>query len=228
MSLKARWKIPLVAGLAAVLLAGVFAVLSGSERPVAEAPGPKAAASAVPQPAGPPAPSSPAASAAAPTAKAGALDRLLQGAAAGESSEEPTAEYPVKMDELRAKLPDNLYWENDAPTKDPEVLQKRAEAQRKWNEIFGKIQSGDASEEEIHRYYDYRRKLSEDYIALATQMLTDYGERLPEQDKGLLGLSIRMHQDRLKEVPRQLDEAMARKQLQDQRREEWIRNGKKP
>jgi hypothetical protein len=37
-----------------------------------------------------------------------------------------------------------------------------------------------------------------------------------------------MHQDRLAEVPRQEQEAFARKQLQDQRREEWIRNGKKP
>jgi len=130
--------------------------------------------------------------------------------------------------ELRAKLPDNLYWELDAPTKDPEVLQKRAEAQRKWNELFGKVQSGDATEEEIHRYYDHRRKLSEDYLAVANLMLSEYGSRLPESDKGLIELSIRMHQDRLAEVPRQEQEAFARKQLQDQRREEWIRNGKKP
>lgn len=140
----------------------------------------------------------------------------------------PPAEYPVKWEELRARLPDNLYWELGVPTKDPAVLQKRAEEGRKWNEIFGKVQSGDATEEEIHTYYDHRRKISEDYLAVANMMLSQYGDRLPDRDKGLIDLSIRMHQDRLAEVPRQLNDALARKQLQDQRREEWIRNGKKP
>jgi hypothetical protein len=131
------------------------------------------------------------------------------------------------MDELRASMPGNLYWELESPTKDPQVLQKRAETLRKWNEIFGKVQSGDASEEEIHRYYDYRRKVSEDSLAVANRILSEYGDKLPERDKGLLELSIQMHQDRLKAVPRQTEEALARKQLQDKRREEWIRNGKK-
>ncbi len=145
-----------------------------------------------------------------------------------ESASAPPADYPVKFDELRKKLPDNLYWETTAPTQDPAELQKRAEAKRKWNEVFGKIQSGDATEEEIHRYFDYRRKLSEDYITLANQMVADYGDKLPENDKGLIDLSIRMHQDRLKEVSRRTQEALERKALQDKRREEWIRNGKKP
>jgi hypothetical protein len=164
---------------------------------------------------------------AAPGGQGDPLDRFLL-AQAPESSEEPRTEHPVKMEKLQARLPGNLYWERDAPTKDPQVLQKRAEAERKWNELFGKVQSGDATEEEIHRYYDYRRKLSEDYLAVANLMLTEYGDRLPEQEKGLIELSIQMHQDRLKAVPRQTEEALARKQLQDRRREEWIRNGKKP
>jgi len=215
---KAGWKLPLLIGVAAVLVAALFVVLGGSESPPAEAPErPVAAPSLAPSPPFPQA---------APERQAEALDRLLQ-APAVESSQEPSTEYPVKMEELRASMPDNLYWELDAPTKDPQVLQKRAETLRKWNELFGKVQSGDASEEEIHRYYDYRRKVSEDSIAIANRMLTEYGDKLPERDKGLLALSIQMHQDRLKEVPRQTEEALARKQLQDQRREEWIRNGKK-
>ena len=227
MESKARWKLPLGIGLGAVLVAVLFAVLGGGGRPPPEVverpptavvPGPVPASSPV---LGPVAPSPEAES---PEAS---LDRLLQVPPAL-SSEEPRAEYPVQMEELRARLPDNLYWEMDAPTKDPQVLQKRAEAQRKWNELFGKVQSGDASEEEIHRYYDYRRKLSEDYLAVASLMITEGGDKLPEGDRGLLELSIRMHQDRLKAVPRQVEEALARKQLQDQRREEWIRNGKKP
>jgi hypothetical protein len=164
----------------------------------------------------------------APSAQGEPLDRFLLANPESDAPQEPPAESPVKMEELRARLPDNLYWELDAPTKDPEVLQKRAEAQRKWNELFGKVQSGDATEEEIHRYYDFRRKVSEDSLAVANLMLSEHGEHLSESDKGLIELSIRMHQDRLKEVPRQTEEALARKQLQDQRREEWIRNGKKP
>jgi hypothetical protein len=119
------------------------------------------------------------------------------------------------MEELRAKLPDNLYWKRDAPTTDPEVLRQRDEEARQWNTLFGKVQAGDASEEEIQRYYDYRRKISEDYIAMASLMLTEYGERLPERDQGLIALSLRMHRERLAEVPRQIDEALARKKLQD-------------
>lgn len=224
MSAKTGWKIPLLIGVAAVLVAALFAVLGREEerpaddvppRPVAAAPSPPAPVPPVPTPQAPPGP---------PPGEA--LGQLLQRPVA-ESSEAPPTDYPVNMDALRAKTPGNLYWELEAPTKDPEVLQKRAETLRKWNEVFGKVQSGDASEEEIHRYFDYRRKASEDAIAIAQQMLTDYGDKLPERDKGLLDLSIRMHQDRLKEVPRQTDDALARKKLQDQRREEWIRNGKK-
>lgn len=227
MELKARWRLPLGLGLGAVLVAVLFAVLGGGERPLAEVQE-RPAAAVVPSPA--PASSSPpgpVASSATSESPEESLDKLLQVPPAP-SSEEPRAEYPVKMEELRSRLPGNLYWELDAPTKEPQVLQQRAEARRKWNELFGKVQSGDASEEEIHRYYDHRRKLSEDYLAVANLMLTEYGDQLPKRDKGLLGLSVQMHQDRLKAVPRQVEEALARKQLQDQRREEWIRNGKKP
>jgi hypothetical protein len=226
MSTKTRWKLPLLLGSGAVLVVALLAVLGGGERPLAEVPERPVAVAPVPASA-PSSPQSPMAPMAAAGSRGDSLEALLQPPAA-ESSEEPRAEYPVKMEELRARLPGNLYWELDAPTKDPQVLEKRAEAQRKWNELFGKVQSGDATEEEIHRYYDHRRKLSEDYLAVANLMLTEYGDQLPERDKGLLGLSVQMHQDRLKAVPRQEEEALARKQLQDRRREEWIRNGKKP
>ncbi len=227
MSTKARWKLPLWLGLAAVLLAVLFALRGGDPSPVPASP-PEASAGASRSAPAALTPSRPAAPAlgAVPGREASPLDKFLLASPEDESAQPP--EYPVKMEDLRAKLPDNLYWELDAPTRDPEVLQRRAEAQRKWNELFGKVQSGDATEEEIHRYYDHRRKLSEDYLAVANLMLSEYGARLPESDKGLIELSIRMHQDRLAEVPRQEQDALARKQLQDQRREEWIRNGKRP
>jgi hypothetical protein len=214
-------------GVAAVLAAALFAVLGGGERPSAEAPEPPVAAAPGPAQAPSSAPSPLAPSLRAPPeSQSEALDTLLQRPVA-ESAQDPSTEYPVKMDELRASMPGNLYWELEAPTKDPRVLQQRAETLRKWNEIFGKVQSGDATEEEIHRYYDYRRKVSEDSLAVANRILSESGDKLPERDRGLLELSIQMHQDRLKEVPRQTEESLARKQLQDQRREEWIRNGKK-
>jgi hypothetical protein len=222
MSTQARRKLPLVVGLSAMLLAVLYGVLGGKaseEVPPREV--------TAPAPATPPRPAAPVLGAA-PGSPAEPLDRFLLANPDGESQGAPASDHPVKMDELRKKLPDSLYWELDAPTQDPEVLARRAEAQRKWNEVFGKIQSGDATEEEIHRYYDHRKKLSEDYISVAQLMITEYGDKLPESDKGLIDLSIRMHQDRLEEVPRQVDEALARKQLQDRRREEWIRNGKKP
>lgn len=219
---KTGWKIPLLIGVAAVLVAAVFAVLMRGEAP-APAEAPERPVAAAPSPPAPPGPTPQAPPGPAPSA---ALGPLLQRPVA-ESTESPPTESPVNLEELRAKLPDNLYWELEAPTKDPEVLRQRAETLRKWNEVFGKVQSGDASEEEIHRYFDYRRKASEDAITMAQRMLTDYSATLPERDKGLLDLSIRMNQDRLKEVPRQTDEALARKKLQDQRREEWIRNGRK-
>ncbi|MBN1207793.1 MAG: hypothetical protein JXB05_23210 [Myxococcaceae bacterium] len=223
---QARWKLPLVIGVLGVLLAVLFAVLGGEPSPEA-APSP-AVVAAPPAQSSPPSPG-PAPRVAAPSGgEAESLDRFLLATPPDESSAEPRNEHPLKLEALEARLPDNLYWKMDAPTKDPQVLQQRAEERRKWNELLGKVQAGDASEEEIHRYYDYRRQRSEDYLEVASLMLTEYGERLSESEKGLIALSIRMHKDRLAEVPRQTEEALARKQLQDKRREEWLRSGKSP
>jgi hypothetical protein len=140
-------------------------------------------------------------------------------------AEAPAAGYPVNLEALRARFPDNLYWAAAAPTKDPEVLQARAEQERRQNTLFGKIQAGDASEAEIHQYYDFRRQLSEDFLVFAGTVLSEYGSQLPERDQGVLELSIQMHRGRLKELPRQREEALARRQLQERRREEWRRQG---
>ncbi|WP_232293552.1 hypothetical protein [Stigmatella aurantiaca] len=142
-----------------------------------------------------------------------------------EPEETSPAGYPVNLEQLKQRLPENLYWKTAAPTKDPQLLQERAEQERHQNALFGKIQAGDASEEEIQQYYDYRRQLSEDYLSFAALLLSEQGEQLPERDRGVLELSIQMHRGRLKELPRQREEALARKELQDRRREEWRRSG---
>src|SRR6266545_80462 len=72
--------------------------------------------------------------------------------------------YPVNLEELRRRLPDNLYWTLGAPTDDEGVLRQRAERARQTNELYGKVLSTTATEEENARYYAERRRVSEDYI----------------------------------------------------------------
>ncbi|WNG26031.1 hypothetical protein F0U62_19885 [Cystobacter fuscus] len=141
---------------------------------------------------------------------------------------EAAREHPVNLEKLREQMPDNLYWELGAPTKDPEILRRREEQTRHWNALLGKVQSNTATEEEIHQYYDHRRAVSEDFIAFASRVLQEHGAQLSEQERGLYELSIQMHRTRLEEIPRQVQDALARKETQDRRREEWRRGKQGP
>lgn len=132
--------------------------------------------------------------------------------------------YPVDLERLRAQLPDNLYWQLGAPTDDPRELQERAEEQKRWEDLFGKVQSNTASEEEVRRYYEHSRRVSEDYIQFASLVLAQHRDELPEHDQGLYELSIKMHRSRLAEIPRQIEGALARTQAQDRARDEWQRS----
>ncbi|XXY55124.1 hypothetical protein WME91_28745 [Sorangium sp. So ce269] len=132
--------------------------------------------------------------------------------------------HPVDLERLRAQLPDNLYWQLGAPTDDPRELEERAGEQKRWEELFGKVQSNTASEEEVRRYYEHSRRVSEDYIQFASLVLAQHGDELPERDQGLYELSIKMHRSRLAEIPRQIEGALARTQAQDRARDEWQRS----
>jgi DNA anti-recombination protein RmuC len=134
----------------------------------------------------------------------------------------------VDLEQLRERLPSNLYWELAAPTKDPQVLRKRAEEGQRWNELYGKVQSNTATDEEIHQYYDHRRQVSEDFIAFASMVLREYGGQLSEQERGLYELSIQMHRTRLEELPGQVENALTRKGVQDDRRKQWRDGGQGP
>ncbi|WNG38500.1 hypothetical protein F0U61_36075 [Archangium violaceum] len=211
----------LVAVAAVALLAVLWFVLPRHEAATEEAPRreekvarPVGDASPAPVPEAP----SPPQTVTAVTTDAGVASETL-------SSDAPRR-HPVDLAKLREQLPNNLYWELSAPTKDPLVLQKRAEETQRWNELYGKVQSNTASEEEIHQYYEHRRRVSEDSIAFASRVLQEYGSQLPEQERGLYELSIRMHRTRLDEIPRQTDDALARKRTQDQRRKEWLGGGR--
>jgi hypothetical protein len=202
--------------LLALVLAGVFRTEASSDEVAGQAP------RAVVPPRSPSAPESGPRAAAAPPDLAAVTDAGLPAGPLAEAapSAAPTR-HPVDLEKLRELLPGNLYWEMGVPTKDPEILRKREEEGRRWNELYGKVQSNTASEQEIHQYYEHRRQVSEDSIAFASKVLEQYGTQLPEQEQGLYALSIRMHRTRLEELPRQIEEALARKSAQDQRREAW-------
>ena len=126
------------------------------------------------------------------------------------------AQYPVALDELRARLPDNRYWELGAPTSDPEVARARAERAKRDNAIFGRTQTGEATEPEIRAYYAERRRISEDYLRLAMLVLEEKADQLPERDLTLFALSAKLHRERLTQIERDLADALARRR--DRRR----------
>jgi hypothetical protein len=119
--------------------------------------------------------------------------------------------YPVDLEDLRARLPNNRYWELGVPTKDPEVARARAERARRDNELFGRTQTGEATEAEIRAYYAERRRISEDYLELSQLVLKEKADQLPERDKNLFALSAKLHKDRLVQIDRDLADALARR-----------------
>jgi hypothetical protein len=130
----------------------------------------------------------------------------------------PPADLTRLLPRLREQLPASGYWRDDAPTTDPAEAARRVEDERRWNALYGKVLSGTGSSEEIDRYYDHLRRRSEDYLRLADAALA---QPLPERERALLVLAARMNRERLAALPREREQAMARKRLQDQRRAEW-------
>ncbi|MCP3057861.1 hypothetical protein LXT21_03630 [Myxococcus sp. K38C18041901] len=204
-----------LAGLAGVALVAalVFSLWGEAPPPPPEPEAPVAAPTPPPAPPTPlPEPVKP------PGMTSSVIPQTLQ---APELEDEQPKPYPLDMEALRARLPDNLYWELGAPTKDPELIRKREEETRRWNEVFGRVQSGDATEAEIQQYYERRRKVSEDMLLFATTVLEEQGDELPERDRGLYELSINMHRTRLSEYSRQEAESLAHRRAQEERRQAW-------
>ena len=140
---------------------------------------------------------------------------------------EPSSELPlglgaVDLEEVRAALPDNLYWQTAAPTDDPAVLEEREREKEFRNEQYGKILSGTGTEAEILDYYDHRMRASTDYVQFADYLLEHYGSDLTDQDQTLLHVARRLHLARLEEIPRRLQEARERKAAQDEARRAWL------
>lgn len=226
MAVKARWKgLPWIAATVAVV--GLAVLLWPSEAPREAAPA--GAPSVADAPVAPPTSGEPLPGGAAPPAVAGssAVPALSRSPESPPPEDVPQV-HPVDLEALRAQLPDNLYWELGAPTKDPEVLKRREDDARRWNDLYGKVLSGMATEEEVRHYYTHRRRVSEDFMAFAATVLAEYGDRLPEQERGLYELSIDMHRTRLAELPAQEQDALARGQAQQRRREAWRQSQQTP
>jgi hypothetical protein len=122
-----------------------------------------------------------------------------------------SAEYPVKLDALRAKFPKNRYWELGAPTSDVAVAKARAAHAEADNKMMGKITANEATPEEIHAYYAERRAISKDYIEISKAILDDNADKLPERDRGMYGLALKMHTDRLTQIDRDEHDALTRR-----------------
>jgi hypothetical protein len=129
----------------------------------------------------------------------------------------------VDLREARAVMPDNLYWQLAAPTKDPAVLEAREEEKKRRNEEYGRVLSGDANEEQVNAYYDYRERISTDFLEFAEWMSNRYGDKVPDQFRGLLDLSVNLHKARLAEIPRDREDARARSREREKIREDWRR-----
>ena len=130
----------------------------------------------------------------------------------------------VDLEAIRRELPDNLYFELAIPTDDPQILEARDAERARWNDEYGKVLSGTATEEEIVAYYDYRQRVSSDYVEFTSYVLARHRAELPPRDVALLELAENMHKHRLLELPRKLEEARARKRQQDDAREQWRRD----
>ena len=125
--------------------------------------------------------------------------------------------YPVNLDALKRRLPDNLYWTLGAPTKDAAVLRARAERKTRENDLYGKVLSTTATEDEIRSYYADRSRVSRDYIQFAELVLAEHRDQLPEEHIGLYEMSIRLNKARLEENPRDMEEALARLRAKQQK-----------
>jgi hypothetical protein len=129
----------------------------------------------------------------------------------------------LDLGEVRAALPDNLFWELGAPTKDPEEIEAREQEKARRNEEYGRVLSGDASEEEVNAYYDYRERLSTDYLEFAAYLHRRFSDKLSDQFTGLLELAIKLNKERLAQIPADRDDALQRSRERAKIREEWQR-----
>jgi hypothetical protein len=129
----------------------------------------------------------------------------------------------IDLREAKALMPDNIYWQQGAPTKDPEELARREAEKKKRNEEYGRVLAGDASEEEVQAYYDYKKRVSEDYLEFSEFMARRYKSTDHKEMVGLLDMAMKMHAEKLNQLPAELEDALARAREREKLREDWRR-----
>jgi hypothetical protein len=128
----------------------------------------------------------------------------------------------VDLEAVRAAMPNNLYWRLSMPTRDAALVREREEIRAEWNREYGKVLSGTATEQEVRDYYAHRKRLSADSVEFATYLLDHYRDVLPERDLGLLELARELHLARLEELPRNLSDALERREAHEKARQAWL------
>ncbi|HYB99207.1 MAG TPA: hypothetical protein VEC57_08730 [Candidatus Limnocylindrales bacterium] len=160
----------------------------------------------------------------------GPSDPSPEGAATAQA---PAVEPPPYIDgwlygdldlrEVQLVMPDNLYWELASPTKDEAVLEARAKEKARRNEEYGRVLAGDANEEEVHAYYDYRERLSTDFLEFADYVKRRFGDKVDERFAGMLDLAIKLHTARLAQIPNDRQMSIEHSRQRARAREEWQR-----
>jgi len=129
----------------------------------------------------------------------------------------------IDLREVKAVMPDNLYWKLGAPTKDPDELAAREEESKRRNEQYGRVLSGDADESEVDAYYDYRERLSSDYLEIADYMRRRFDGSLSEEFAGMLELAVKLHSARLARLPAEREASLEHSRERAKVREDWKR-----
>jgi hypothetical protein len=132
----------------------------------------------------------------------------------------------IDFDEIRAAMPDSLYWKLAFPTKDPALLEERERIHAQWNVEYGKVQSNTATDAEIDAYYGAQQQLSNDYLEFLVYLAEHYGDLVPRAEMGALKLAGEMHLARLEEIPRKIAEAKERHAAHEKARQAWLEEQK--
>lgn len=129
----------------------------------------------------------------------------------------------IDLREARELMPDNLYWKYGAPTKDEAVLAEREAEKKRRNEEYGRVLAGDASEDDVKAWYEQRRRLAADYVEFAEFMQRKLRDSSNEQLRGMMDLALKMNAEKLRQLPAEMEDALARSRERAQIREEWRR-----
>ena len=135
-------------------------------------------------------------------------------------------EYEAVLEELREVLPDNVYWDWAAPTRDADVLGRRQVRAHRMARVRAEIEANLADEEEIRGFYTEQWRDSTDYVVFFHELLARRGGEMTNRDVGLAQRAIEIHQTRLAWIPRRIDEAIARRAAYVERKSRWLAAGK--